>query len=541
MPEIVRYRSPEEIKEEEIAKRIKERGPDGEIRGGFVYEEEEGEEGTKRYIYIGNPYAERPTVVKIETRASKEEVDAIRQEIIPLPETFEILEAMATTYRLKQPLLIEGPTAVGKTYTAEKFTELLYGKGAKPLDFYCSGQTDVSELMAKWVPKVESEEEKKRWNDFLSSLEGHAQIANLAKEAEDKQSLPPEQRAALVHARLQELARAAGLSEKTQWRFQYGALPKAMSMMRNPDGTASFDDQGGDGYILHIEEVGLAEPPVINSLLKARGKRGQVAEEIQLWENGGRKIKAGPNFWMVFSTNPPEEYLARNEVDPALARGVVFKRIKELSPESLRLAAEYFFTYKIGEKPEKPLPGEILDIYNHPEIGKEIARGVGAFHNDFAKALKNGEKGRQQRIPLTLDDMARIADYILQYQVRSKETGLLDLPETLKRGITFYYVNRLADQETIKDRLKNWDEIMTGVTGATTFRGVEGVRSADVLNALVKEASLGPEAKAKQEAFESERGEREHTQARFAAEDQLASVMSNPNIPNSVKEMLKRA
>ncbi len=167
MPEYLRFKSPgsEELKRQEILERVKERGPEGEILGGIIFEEEiDPETGEKKkFIYIGNPYKERPLIIKLETEATREEVEAIKKEIIPMRETFEILEAIAMTYRLRQPLLIESPTSIGKTFLVEKFTELLYGYGVKPLDFYCNGQTDVSELMAKWVPRVETLEEKRIW------------------------------------------------------------------------------------------------------------------------------------------------------------------------------------------------------------------------------------------------------------------------------------------------------------------------------------------------------------------------------------------
>ncbi|RLF35922.1 MAG: hypothetical protein DRM99_03785, partial [Thermoplasmata archaeon] len=124
--ESIRFKSPEEIKEEEIEAKIKERGPEGEILGGIVFEEEVDPETRekKKYIYIGNPYEERPIITKLETEASREDIETIKKEIIPMKESFEILEAMARTYKHRQPLLIEGPTAIGKTYLADKFTEL---------------------------------------------------------------------------------------------------------------------------------------------------------------------------------------------------------------------------------------------------------------------------------------------------------------------------------------------------------------------------------------------------------------------------------
>jgi MoxR-like ATPase len=543
-PETIRFKSPEELREEEIERKIKERGPEGEILGGIVFEEEKvidpetKEEKTKRYIYIGNPYEERPIITKLETEATREDIEVIKKEIIPMKESFEILEAMARTYKHRQPLLIEGPTAIGKTYLAEKFTELLYGRGVKPLDFYCSGQTDVSELMAKWVPKVETEEEKRKWEQFLELPETQVKLSQIAQEIEQKEKLSQEQKLALIHTRLQELAKSAGLSEKTQWRFQYGAVPKAMGLIRNPDGSFSFDEQKGMGFTLHIEEVGLAEPQVINALLKLRGKRGQLAEEIQLWENGGRKVKAGPKFWVFFSTNPPEEYLARNEVDPALARGVVFKRMSELSEESLHLAADYYFTYKLGEKPKEKPEGCILDIYNHPEIGREISKVVSAFHNDLNEELKKGEKGRQQRIPLTLDDMARVADSLIDTQIRNKETGLLDLTETLKNLIHFYYLDRLAD-DGLKETMKNnLDEILEGDTGKIEFEGQILTRK-EIFNILVERASITEEEKEKLEEEKKQEEERKLKQVKFDAQDAIDSLLKNPKIPASIKKLLQ--
>jgi len=544
-PEITRFKSPEELKEGEIERKIKERGLEGEILGGIVFEEEKvvdpetKEERMKRYIYIGNPYEERPIIIKLETDATQEDVEVIKKrEIIPMRESFEILVAMAMTYKHRQPLLIEGPTAIGKTYLAEKFTELLYGRGVKPLDFYCSGQTDVSELMAKWVPRVETEEEKRKWEQFLELSETQEKLYEIAQEVEQAEGLSPERKLALIHTRLQELAKSAGLSERTEWRLQYGAVPKAMGLSLNPDGSFSYDEQRGMGFIIHIEEVGLAEPQVINALLKLRGERGKLAEEIQLWENGGRKIKAGPKFWAFFSTNPPEEYLARNEVDPALARGVVFIRMGELSEESLRLAAEYYFTYKLGEKPKEKPEGCILDIWSHPEIGREIAEVVSAFHSDLNKELKKGEKGRQQRIPLTLDDMARVADALIDTQIRNKETGLLDLTETLKRLIHFYYLNRLADRDLKETMEANIHELLEGDTGKKEFEGKVRTRR-EIFDILVERASMTEEEKGRSEQEKIERERRELEQAKHNAEDAIMSVLQNPDIPEEIKKHLR--
>lgn len=534
--ETIRDKSPEELREEEIEAKIKERGPDGEILGGIILEEEINSktQEQKRYLYIGNPYKETLIITKLETVASREEVEEIKKGIIPMEESFEILDAMARTYSNREPLLIEAPTAIGKTYLADKFTELRYGRGVKPLDFYCSGQTDVSELMAKWVPKVETEEEKRKWNDFLESTDAQIKISKISQEIEQKRDLPSEQKIALIHAELQELARSIGLADRTQWRFQYGAVPKAMGLTRAPNGSFSFDEQNGVGFTLHIEEVGLAEPQVINTLLKLRGNRGKLAEEIQLWENGGKKVNAGPKFWVFFSTNPPEEYLTRNEIDPALARGVVFKRMGKLSEESLHLASDYYFTYKLGGKPAEKPEGCILDIYNYPAIGKEISKVVAAFHNDLDKELRKGEKGRQQKVPLTLDDMARVAGALIETQIRDKKTGRLDLTKCLKESIDFYYLARLADEDLKQTMTANLKELLEGDTGKINFEGKIMTRK-EIFNILVERASSS------ENDLEARRIEekRKITQLGHDAEDAIDSLLKNLDIPDSVRELLQ--
>jgi hypothetical protein len=309
-----------------------------------------------------------------------------------------------------------------------------------------------------------------------------------------------------------------------------------VGLTRNPDGSFSFDERKGMGFILHIEEVGLAEPRVINALLKLRGKRGQLAEEIQLWENGGRKIKAGPKFWVFFSTNPPEEYLARNEVDPALARGVVFKRMEELSEESLHLAADYYFTYKLGKKPKEKPEGCILDIYNHPEIGKEIAKVVSAFHNDLNEELKKGEKGRRQRIPLTLDDMGRVASDLIYTQIRNKETGRLDLTKTLKKPIHLYYLDRLADKKLKETMETNLNELLEGDTGKIEFEGKKQTRK-EIFDILVERASITADEKEKLEEEKMQEKEKQLRQAEFDLQDVVDSFLKNPKIPESLKKL----
>ena len=336
------------------------------------------------------------------------------------PESAQILSTLAQCYRLNAPVLFEGPTATGKTYLIEKFTELLYGKGRKPLDFYCSGQTDVSELMGKWVPASKTVREQERWDSFLRSTEGQKHLEDILATSQTANALSDEQRRQRVLSDLHEIAREAGLSGSTQWEFQYGAVPLAMQAQMDEHGNFHMHAKDAEGFILHVEEVGLAKPVVVNALLKLRGEFGEVTDEIQLWENGGEHIQAGNKFWFAMSTNPPEEYLDRNEIDPALARGLVFVRLGEVSEDSYRIAARHYLRFDVGNLPKEVSPNSMLRLETSKELCDELALVIGTFHKEFVQLLSKGESGRQQRVPATFDDMARLSKYLQEFQSRPK-------------------------------------------------------------------------------------------------------------------------
>ncbi len=521
----------------EVLEELRRTDENGDFIGAVVFRRETEPEGVERsFIYIGNPYENNPTVVRLETAASREDVEAVREEIIPMRESCEMLTSMAITYSLRQPLLLEGPTAVGKTFLAEKFTELLYGRGNRPLEFYCHGQTDVSELTAKWVPLTSSEEDREAWLEFLDAPETEERLMGIAARAGSFQGTP-ERKLALIHGQLRQLAEEAGFGESTRWRILYGAIPQAMSGDFNPDGSFARRVSPGPGFILHIEEVGLAEPQIINVLLQLRGRKGGLAESIRLWESSGENITAGPRFWLVLSTNPPEEYFSRNEVDPALARGLVFKRVGGLRRDSLELAARRIFSRRFHPPAERPY-GCALDIYDHPEICREVAQLVAALHWEFGQALLGGEKGRSQRIPLTLDDMARVSTYIGKMQVQDPATGLPDLGETLKRAVELYYLDRLADAE-LKKRLRDSFRLtMRGDLGKKEFRGSLTERS-KILDCLVREALMSEEELRAHKEREARKRRRVARQTMDEVKRRLEAILADPEVPDSVKEALR--
>ncbi len=401
--------------------------------------------------------------VKIESLASREDILEIVKEIHPTAEALEILQAMAETFQQQRGLITEGETSRGKTYLMNKFTELMFGRGARPVDFYCNGQTDTMSLMAKWVPKTEDTADQKRWEEYANSNEGKMAMQKIVDSVKDGITDPKE-----IKTQFADLAQKAGVNKViSQWQFQYGALPRAMTLPKDPTKPIS-EENPARGNFVHIQEVGLAETHVIDALLQLGGEKGKLAGEIQLWEDGGRRVKAGPNFWIYYSTNPPENYPNRSGIDQALARRNTFLKLGKESPVSRQLKQ-----YRDNNIPDEKLPVNLKE-----EIGKQqreiifpiepgsdydkpeyldarllISKTTADFHEKLMSAMsaKSIEQRTKQKFELTDDEWNMTFDFMRKFSSH-------DLEATLDRAIYLHYVSRFSDEGKEK-AWQLWEQI----------------------------------------------------------------------------------
>ena len=381
---------------------------------------------------------DRKELVAVPTRISQEEYNKITCKMIDLPETQFILHELAKAYDQRTAIMFEGGTAIGKTYAVNKFSQLIYGPIAVIPDFYCTGQTDVSELMGKYVPAGLDPKQLKDLNDFLQSKKGLAMKEELMEQGGGQYDMRELYSRAYV-------ALGFPLHEQS-FKFQLGILPKAL--------TANFDSHGrleyvndGPGVMMHVQEAGLAAPSVILGLLKTRGERGGFAPEIQIWEDGGRAIKVGSGFFMVYSTNPPEgEYQERFAIDAALARSVVWVTLPEkLSDNSLRKASTEIFSFK-----DIPARGStILDLAKSPELAQMLGEVVVKFHKAYVELTGKGETGRSQKIPASIDSIWKVASLCQCVQVLTEDGSAPDFTETVKCAIKGIYINSLKSKPPI--------------------------------------------------------------------------------------------
>jgi hypothetical protein len=462
-----------ELSESQIKSTLHRKDRFGDFTSCAMYEEVvDPETGEKQgWVHITNPYDDLPVVVSLRTQASREDVEKIISRISPVPEFTHMLTKMAECYDQGYPCYIEGGTAIGKTYMVNKFTELLYGRGVKPLDFYCSGQTDVSDLIGKWVPKEGADPEvKAKWEKFINSSQGKEKLQQIDEEiATTGKDFTTEQKIDMWQAQMRKLASDIGLhGAEADFTFQLGALPKAF-MGEYKDGRFSVRE-GADGFILHVQEAGLAKPAVLNSLLRVRGEQGELADGIQLWEDGGRFVRRGPRGFVVFTNNPVDGYLDRKPIDPALTRGCEVVRFGEgLSETSVRMMSRQIFSYALGNNQNPTNKHATFDFRNTPEINESIGLAMIGIHQTLASHFNLGESDDPQKMPIVMDNMYKVAQYMQNLQVK-QDNGQIDVGKTLMRAIRSTYLERARPEEREELR-KLVEEQIFGDTGKQIFEG----------------------------------------------------------------------
>jgi len=141
MPEKIRFPSPEEQKEREIAETLK-------VERGILYFEETDPETKEKRSYVNI------LGVKLETYASKEDIEAIKEKIVLSELDQEMLRTIAERYKLRQPLMFEGDPGAGKTFLLKKFVQLIHGKEAPVLILTGSPRTTDFEIMGHWLREL---------------------------------------------------------------------------------------------------------------------------------------------------------------------------------------------------------------------------------------------------------------------------------------------------------------------------------------------------------------------------------------------------
>jgi MoxR-like ATPase len=576
MPEKIRFLSQEEQEEQETFEALKK-------EGGILYREEIDPKTNevKRFVNILG--------VEVETYASKEDIEAIKKEIVLSKTDQKILRIIAECYKLRQPLLLEGDPGTGKTFLMKKFVQLIHGKEAPILEIVGTPRTSELEILGHWAPASKERESRdpvvqdtiRRYDQ----LEAEYQKANDEFDAEYKKIMDEKKEGKITQeeankrleellkwykplqeryaSELQSLMQRTTLTGKVEWEFKEGALLQA------------YSGREGRGYILIVDEFNLIPSNYQQIFLQIGGEKGALSDSISFWGNTGKtRYARGKDTWICFASNYPEKTPGRNEVVAPMTDRLVWititpeevekkkevlrrtagrrlkKRLKEFTP----LVTEIVFV-----PVEKGLAWhEVLD----EQLGEQIADIVDLFDQEFVKIYQEfGDKitkeggRRTQQFEFSVRNPLRVFDYLDHFQVRNPKTGRIDFAQTLKNAFELYYIRRLVSKKA-RERMREFlqellepknmeairksEEIVKAggqklPLGAVIFEDKIGSRIVsrkELLDILVERASMTEE--------ERKRLKREELEyAKSEAENAIISALENPHIPEKIKERLR--
>lgn len=493
---IIEFNSSEVVTEEKEERERLQRG------GGLLYEEEENPETKeiKKFVNILG--------VRIETNASEEEIEKIKEEIIFSKLDKMLLRRMAECYKLKQPLLIESDPGAGKTYLLRKFLEMIHGTKEPILQINGSPKMNELDILGHWAPNDMSEKEKEDYEDFLQKTLNTKQtqevveqfsnkLAQLNQKLKDKEITPEEFREKFgqlsteyVNQQKEFLAsefKGFGKGDDKQgWHFEEGPLLKAYAGNENK------------GYPLIIDEFNLIPSNYQQIFLQISGQNGALSDSIYFWGDGKKTIyQRGENTWICFSSNFPEKTAGRSEVVAPMSDRLVwlvvdnedFKEKKKslllTAGGRLKKAKKEIFEEK-GQEFIQPETKEKIkwDKVLNEQLGEQIAEVVEIldseftdYYNKVGDSLTYGdgeERRRTQRLEFSSRNALRLFSYLDHFQVRNEETGEIDFTETLKLAFDIYYVSRLASEEGREKMKSLFSEVLEGDTGVINIQPNEG-------------------------------------------------------------------
>ncbi len=462
--------------------------------GGIVFETEKDPETNKKKNFINI------LGIKIETSASKEEIQEIKKEIVFSKLDKMLLRRMAECYKLKQPLLIESDPGAGKTYLLHQFIKMIYGKDAPILQINGSPKMNELDILGHWAPNNMDQGQTESYEDFLQNNMMSGRMKQLSEEFSRKMAKINKklEKGELSNEEFQEefgkltteyinaqqdllVDEAKGTKfkdkDKNDWHFQAGPLLKA------------YSGNNGKGFPLLVDEFNLIPSKYQQIFLQISGHDGGLSDSIHFWGNGDKTTyKRGDNTWIVFTSNFPEKTAGRSEVVPPMSDRLVWQVVDnkdfEEKKKSLVLTAggrlertkqEVFKEAGLEFIEPEVEDGIQWDKALDEKLGEQIAEIVELLDREFVdyynkvgdslEFATGEERRRTQKLEFSSRNALRLFAYLDHFQVRDKKTGEIDFAKTLKMAFNIYYISRLASNDGKEKMKRLFSEILEGDTG----------------------------------------------------------------------------
>jgi MoxR-like ATPase len=550
MANFFHMKSPEEQRELDRSERMAN-------EGGIFFEKVKDPQTGEEHSFV-NVFG-----VSVESYATEEEIEKIKQEVVLSDVDKKILRAEAEAYNLKQAFFLEGDPGAGKTFLEEVFIQMIHGAKTPILRIYGTPRTTETDILGKWAPRVDENNkvafdeeygkimetgggalEREKWNAEMAETK-----ANLSdgKISQDEYEIQIQIRLAEHLNRTREILLSSSILKKlveqeNEWEFEKGPLLLA------------YDGNNGDGAPLIVDEFNLIPSNYQQIFLSIGGKSGGLSDNISYWGGSGDpQHKRGKNAWICGASNFPEKTQGRGEVVPPMTDRVVWMTVSSEESQKKKDAIAETAGGRLTHRADK-LKKETIKFSPIVENGiawdKVLGEKLGELLADVVKLLDTnfcnyyetvgdslsvgGEKiRRHQKMEFSPRNMMRVFSYLDTMQVRDKESGSIDFTATLKSAYELYYVARLAGEEEREKARKLFTTVMEGVIGWDK----NGVKVAERLKQLVESAT--PEGEERRKQQEEENKKLKERQAKRDAEDAMEELKKDTNIPDNIKEMLK--
>lgn len=350
--------------------------------------------------------------------------------------SLELMKIMATGIKLNQPPLVEGPTDIGKSKTLE-FLSYLTNHYLLYQSF--SGQTDVTELIGKYVPAVE--DEKIRFENLLRNRKG---LKPETQKIIRKMDFDPS-RMTLTLDECKQIALSEGMVspqdlENLQWVWSDGTVPRAMKY------------GNGRGCWLYFDELGAAEPQILVKLNRIFGgnfARITITENSQnpdveaIYPEWHPREGEKNQFRLTATTNPPS-YAGRVPLEKDFIRRWVYQRVGQLDSETFLARLDFSGFRKKSEikQLKKHDSVEGIDLREAPKLYHLLNILIESFRGQAQMKLNSGiepwkPETREQKFAFSeFTDALRVQKYLQEMQGS-------DIIETLKDAIRFYYMGKI--------------------------------------------------------------------------------------------------
>ncbi|MBI4819281.1 MAG: AAA family ATPase [Deltaproteobacteria bacterium] len=311
-------------------------------------------------------------------------------ELVMTETTHRNVKLMAAAWRLKRPVLLEGPTSSGKTSAVRYLAHLTDSPYRRiNLSYY----TDVSDLLGKYVGG------EKRFDKVkLDAMEEHEFSAHAAEYG-------------IEHFGSRAKATEEILQAQTKARWVDGPVIRALKR----------------GEVLLLDEMNLARPEVLERLNSLFDDDGNVV----LTEHHNEVVKPDKNF-RLFATMNPASYSGRARLSDAMRSRWTCVFAHGLTQADLTKV----MTTKYGEQ----IPAD------------ELAKLV-AVHDNLSRLADEGEIGHKGGgVAFTLRNLFRASERFLRYRNGDLDDAALMRRETeeLYAGGLFDAEDRQSVQDILQ-------------------------------------------------------------------------------------------